>query len=204
MKTAMKLMFFALGVTLSWSLIGHASDSRPPAIAITVAGGRCQTDSTHSPRVIVAVWPDGRIIWSEDPKGGGPPFREAKIEVAKIEDVFSKFEKRSVFEGSFRRSWFGPGATYHSIFLDDGRRRARVESWHELFETNPDLVVIDGSITSLRGRAREDLLATNNPEFRAFRELWADLRTAIASLIPEEGAPVDKPVELNLPGSSVD
>ena len=119
---------------------------------------------------------------------------------ATIEATLTKFEKARVFEEhSFRHSWFGPDSTYHSIWLRRGDKHTRVQSWHESFEANPNLVVINGGVTALNGRKREDVITSDTEEFQAFRKLWIKLRTSINDLTTKKGAPLTKPLELELP-----
>jgi hypothetical protein len=197
----MNRILFTIGIALSLCRLAHANDDVTPAIAVTIdGGGGKRADGQSYPRIIMAVWPDGKIIWSEDPTKGGPPFRVSRTEPAKIRELLTRFEKQSVFnKDEFRHSWFGPDSSYHSIWLSTGAKHIRVETWHELFEANPKLVVINGGVTSLEGRKREDAIASDTKEFQAFRKLWTDLRTSTASLLPKEGAPFTEPLKLKLP-----
>jgi hypothetical protein len=196
----MRRTLFTIGFALSLCHLAHASDDVPPVIAVTIDGGGMRTDWQLYPRIIMAVWPDGKIIWSEDPAKGGLPFRVSRIEPAKTQALLTKFEKQSVFQkDEFRHSWFGPDSTYHSIWLSTGAKHIRVESWHELLETNPNLVVTNGGVASLEGRKREDVIASDTKEFQTFRKLWSDLRTSTSSLIPKEGTPHTEPLKLKLP-----
>jgi hypothetical protein len=196
----MNRTLFTIGVALSLCHLAHASDNVPPAIAVTINGGGMRADWPSYPRIIMAVWPDGKIIWSENPTKGGPPFRVSRVEPAKTQALLEKFDKQSVFQKEkFRHSWFGPDSTYHSIWLNTGAKHIRVETWHELFEANPNLVVINGGVSSLEGRKREEVIASDTQEFQAFRKLWTDLRTSTTNLIPKEGNPFTDPLKLKLP-----
>jgi hypothetical protein len=196
----MKTIALAVIAILYAALPAGAADPPQPAMAVTIDGGGRPSDPNAYPRILMAVWPDGRIVWSEDQKKGGPPFRVATVKADSIEANLARFEKAAVFEQkSFRHSWFGPDSTYHSIWLRRGDRHTRIESWHELYEGNPNLVVVNGALTSLNGRKREDVIASDTKEFQAFRKLWTDLRTATGVLIPKEGKPLTEPLKLKLP-----
>ncbi len=152
------------------------------------------------PRILMAAWSDGRVVWSQDKQKGGPPFRESSVNPAIIESTLAKFGKAGGFEkDSFRHSWVGPDSTYHSIWLRHGDKHTRVESWHELYEDNPDVVVINGAITLLDGRKREDVIASDTKEFQTFRKLWSELRSAIEELTSKPGTPLAGNLNLELP-----
>jgi len=62
------------------------------------------------PRVIVALWANGHIVWSENSIEGGPPYREATLEPSRVEKLLKNLEGRGVFAdpGLSSRLNFGP------------------------------------------------------------------------------------------------
>lgn len=195
----MNRTFLTIGVALICCHIAYGSDDVPPAIAVSIEGGGMRLDWQSYPRIIMAVWPDGKIIWSKDPTKGGPPFRVSRIEPAKIQALLKKFEKKSVLQiDEFRHSWVVPDSTYHSIWLSTGAEHLRVKTSHELFESNSNLVVANGYVSSLEGRKREEVITSDTQNFQAFRKLWTDLRTSISRLIPLKGNPLAEPLKLKL------
>ncbi len=172
-----------------------------PAMAVWIESfgkGAAGTDS--GPHFISAVWPDGRIVWSRDQQAGGPPYLTASIEPARITKLLKQFEQRGVFNRrGARRLWFGPDSSFHAIWLQSGTRHTRLETWHELFERNPKLVVINGGVTSLDGRSREEAIRGDTKEFREFRHLWSDLRAAMTALIPPSGKGYSGALAFKLP-----
>jgi hypothetical protein len=152
------------------------------------------------PRFLTAVWPDGRIIWARNQQEGGPPYLTAKIEPVKVQTLLEQFAKPGVFDKpGLRRSWFGPDSSFQVIWLQSGTNTTRLETWHELFERNPKLVVISGGVTTLNRRKREDVIRTDSKEFRDFRQLWTDLRAAVTGLIPADGRDYWGTLELKIP-----
>lgn len=172
-----------------------------PVIAVSIerlGGGRPGSDV--GPWVLTAVWEDGRIVWAADQEKGGAPFLTAQIELKRVEELLGRRKAERVFdERSLRRSWFGPDSSYHSIFLRFGKRHMHIQTWHELFERNPNLVVVNGGVTSLNGRKREEVIREDTKEFQRFRQVWMDLREAITGLIPARGEPYEGELKLNLP-----
>ena len=178
----------------------RCEDAPPPAIAVTIEARGETLAAVDSPRIIMAAWLDGRLIWSHDQTKGGAPFLTAQIDPAKILAVLDRFEKEDVFKkDKVRRSWFGPDSSFHSVWLKSGVRHVQVRTWHELFEANPNLVAVNGGITALNGRKREDVIQSDTKEFQTFRKLWTDIRTSTSALIPKAGKPFADPLKLNLP-----
>jgi hypothetical protein len=201
----MKVLFALSIVLMLVSCSTRQSPAEPiegvkPSIALAIKSGGKNTDWKSYPRILMVAWPDGRIVWSVDQIKGGPPFREAKVKPTNIREILTKFDRIGVFQkDSFQHSWVGPGSTYHSIWLCHDGKHTRVESWHERFETNPNLVVVNGGVTSLDGRKRADVIASDTKEFQEFRRLWSDLRGELKALIPKKGTPLAGPLELKLP-----
>jgi hypothetical protein len=140
------------------------------------------------PQVLVAVWSDGRVVWSKDDREGGPPYREGRIPVERVRKLLDAQAATGVFgDAALDRAHFGPDSHFTVIAAADGRRRLCLRSWHELFEANPNLVATEGGVTALEGRDRAAVLAAQPEAYRRYRRTWADLRAAIRGLIPAEG-----------------
>lgn len=201
----MKLLFALSIVLMLVSCSTRQSSAGPvegvtPSIALAIKSGGKNTNWKSYPRILMVAWPDGRIVWSVDQTKGGPPFREAKVKPTTIREILTGCDRIGVFQkDSFQHSWVGPGSTYHSIWLCHEGKHTRVESWHERFETNPNLVVVNGGVTSLDGRSRADVIAADTKEFQEFRKLWSDLRAELKALIPKKGTPLEGSPKLNLP-----
>ena len=196
----MKQRILSIGLVVLLPLCGRCADSAP-AIAVfneslcLVFPG---TDSSH--RLSVALWPDGRIIWSRHQRRVGPPYAVARVEPQQIQALLDRFERERVFDDrSFRHSWFGPDSSFTTIWLQSGTQHTRLQSWHEGFETRPNLVALSSGVTTLDGRNREDALRGDTKEYQRFRRVWADLRTAIAALIPKQGDAYTGSTALKLP-----
>ena len=142
------------------------------------------------PRVIVALWADGHIVWSDNSIEGGPPYRESTLEPSRVEELLKDLEGRGVFAdpGLSSRLYFGPDSTWSAIVVLHEGKYLNMQSWHELFERRPGLVGTAQGITSLGQRNREEVLASQPEEYQKFRRDWSDVKQALLELIPGEGA----------------
>jgi hypothetical protein len=192
--------FFVLLIAALLPLCGRCADS-PPSIAVFgEALGKRAPGSDSGSHLSVAIWPDGRIIWSRDRDRGGPPYLSGRIEPKQVQALLDRFDRESVFDArSFRHSWFGPDSSFTTIWLQSGKQHTRLQSWHEGFEERPNLVALSTGITSLEGRTREEALRADTKEYQRFRRIWADLRAAIAALVPKQGEAYTGSSELKLP-----
>ena len=181
-------------------LVGTAAargaEGGPPVIAIYTEGLRRSSTNT-GPQVIAALWADGRIVWSASATNGGPPYRQGKFLTEKLRTLLDRLAEKDVFaDKTLARAWYGPDAAYTTIAIGDGQRRLRLRSWHERFEQNTNLVALASGITSLQGRNRETLLREEPAEYRKFREVWSELRQAVAGLVPQTGVPYTGPIQI--------
>jgi hypothetical protein len=140
-------------------------------------------------KLILAIWGDGRIVWSEDSLQGGAPYRSARINPKRVATLLAGLEKGGYFDNpALNRSYFGPDSQFTTIYLKSGKKKLKMQSWHERFEANGKTVMNDrGAIEGLAGRKRLQVLAKLPPEQLFFRLVWAELRAAAVELIPKKG-----------------
>jgi len=181
-------------------LIGRCVEAAPAIAVFTESMGRVATGTDRGPHFLTTVWSDGRIVWSRDQQKGGAPYLTARIEPTRVQELLKQFDERGVFKKpGLRRSWFGPDSSFHAICLSSGDRQTRLATWHEGFERNPNLVVINGGVTSLNGRNRDEVIRSDTKEFQEFRRVWSELRAAITALIPADGQPYSGAMIFKLP-----
>jgi hypothetical protein len=150
-----------------------------------------------SPPIVAALWDDGRIVWSETGIGGGPPLRQGQFAPEKLKSLLGSLVAQGAFtNAALRRTWTGPDSQTTKIVINDGPRRLRMESWHELFESNTNLIVTAQSVASLNGRDREAVQREQPEAYRQFRSTWKQIRDAVASLIPAKGEPFNGKVPI--------
>jgi len=142
------------------------------------------------PNVILAAWPDGRVVWSADRLEGGPPYREGKIEPEKIADLFKQFDADGLFsDESLNQPNFGPDSSYTSLLVKFGKKQVEMQSWHELYEALGKAVAKRSGLVGLEGRRRLDVLRHEPAEYVGYRFVWSETRGRMMDLIPDESQP---------------
>ena len=165
----------------------------PPTVAVCMLPSAMHKDWRRlglDPRIIVAIWKDGRVIWSEaeDALRGGPPYFEGSIDPKVLAEFLAEVDNKGWFNDpvSKQHHW-GPDSSWMKItILTDSGKTLSMGSWHELFEDNPNLVADATGITALDGRDRAQVLAEQPEDYRRFRAIWSELRNRLQELIPAE------------------
>jgi hypothetical protein len=127
------------------------------------------------PQVIVAVWEDGRIIWSGDQWKGGAPYRVGCVAPERVQKLLIDLDNRDLFKDPIRYTRRFPiDCPYTSITIAAGSKRLGMSSNHENIER------------AVRNRPNHSMGFADQPEdYRRFRQVWDDLRATLDSLIPE-------------------
>jgi hypothetical protein len=129
-------------------------------------------------RLVVAVWSDGTIVWSEHGRKGGRPYLTANVREARVKQLLSDLKEAGFFRELKRTRWFGPDSGYMVIAANDGSDCQRLASWHDGREsvTNQD------GIHALR--AGEKLPPPST-------DAWEKGRELILIAIPKDGQSLD-------------
>ncbi|MHB8903149.1 MAG: hypothetical protein ACYC6Y_30680 [Thermoguttaceae bacterium] len=162
-----------------------------PVAAIYVEDHR-SIDGPTGPKVVVAVWRDGVVIWSANQQEGGSPYFTARLPSTTVGSVLRQLDAEGLFNDPVRSDrYFGPDAGFTTLAICDGSHRLRMSSWHEQFERNGNLVALASGVTALNGRSRDQLLAQEPEEYRHFRQAWNTVRSALTSMVPNERRPLE-------------
>jgi hypothetical protein len=143
-------------------------------------------DSARGPFLILGVWKDGYIIWSDDRLNGGEPYHAGRIDPQLLRSFLSTFEKRGAFEKeNFRSARIVPDSEHVTIFMRYNNKEISIMSYHELFESGGETVVVprDGA-KALDGVKLYDALRTQSSEYLLFRMIWNEIRARSAELVP--------------------
>jgi len=193
LRTLLACLLLVLGVAPQSA--EQATTSRPIdeaesvfAVYLENAGGG-PGDPKEWPALVLAVWADGHVVWSEDHLNGGPPYRASDIDPARFVALLSAFERDGLFELKDTLH-FGPDSVSTVVLVKSGARTTRLQSWHEQPEVGGKIVGLQGGLFGLDGRRRLDVLREASAEWLFFRFVWSETRQRLAALVPCGGTPV--------------
>ena len=147
--------------------------------------------SCREPQLILAIWGDGRAIWSDDPLGGGFPYRSGKIDPKRVISFFSGLERDGFFaDQGLNQTHFGPDSRFTTILAKSGKKELKMQSWHELYKAPGKIVATKTGLTPLAGRSRLAVLAREPADYLYYRLAWSELRERASTLIPSQSKPV--------------
>jgi hypothetical protein len=146
--------------------------------------------------IIIAAWPDGLIVWSNDRLMGGPPYRAGHVDPKRITALLIRFDKDGLFrDNRLNHANFGPESKFTTLFIQSGKKRTEMSSWHELMEESGESVADHHGVSSLDGRRRLDVLRKAPADYLFYRFVWSESRSRMLDLIPADGtATGGKPV----------
>lgn len=65
-----------------------------PIISVAVIA---HDPNERRPRVVVAIWGDGRVIWSDEAVRSGPPYRQGQVGPDAVRKLLAKWTKDGHF-----------------------------------------------------------------------------------------------------------
>lgn len=179
-----------VGILFLASLTSTDAATNEPFITIYESNWRLGSVEP-SPRIISVIWRDGRIVWSTT--NSGAPYRQSRISLIQIDSLLGALKRRGVFtNAALNKVHFGPDSPFTTILINDGHRRLKMQSWHEVFEARSNSVATAYGIEPLGKRSRESVLKQQPSEYRAYRAVWTEIRQLVRSLIPESGQPYNE------------
>ena len=148
--------------------------------------------ASKGPQLIVSVWGDGLIVWSEDQTNGGAPFSTAKITPEDVSAAIKRITDIGAFDvPHLKQAHFGPDSKFTTILVRTDGNELKMDSWHELSESNGKAVAASYGVTGLKGRKLLQVLAEQPADYLHYRMTWLEIRLAVANLIPKSGKDID-------------
>lgn len=173
-------------VAAGWPTAGEDTATRSvwrsrAVIALTHCDGRSHRE------LVMAVWGDGRAIWSDDPVRGGPPYREGRVDPKRVAALLDQLTEDGLFdEKSLAVGHTSTHFSYHALTVRAGARTLDMATSHELGREKPREPGAEGRTESRLARLRKSSAAA------LFYELvWAETRVRLANLLPREGRPAN-------------
>jgi hypothetical protein len=150
--------------------------------------GRCW----HIPKLILAAWPDGHVVWSRNRVEGGPPYYMSDVEPQTIAAALTRFKEDGIFACRNLRRSRGPSADSPSqvLLLRFGLYRLKMETVHELYAGAP-MVTLDQTPAILTRGTPVEALERESASALHFRLIWCELRRSLDDLIPASGELID-------------
>lgn len=126
--------------------------------------------SAKGPQLILAMWDDDSIVWSDDLVHGGPPFRTRQLRPGTLRQLVSWLEKAGRFEDrTLRQPWVTWDSRFTTIIT-------RCKGRELLMRWSPEVTVT--------ADATPDALTA----YKHFRTVWEEIRRRSASLISPPGS----------------
>lgn len=187
---------FTVFLLVACQVSGAETVSRPITDSDGVLAVYTQDWGLHSsslqPRLILAAWNDGYVVWSEDRLQGGAPYHAGRVDPKRLESTLSNLERDGLFaEKSLAKSIFGPDSRFTTILIRSGKKKIEMRSWHELYESQGKVVAVAHGLTGLEGQSLFEALKGQPSDYLLFRLVWTDIRARAAEFVPSGGKPVN-------------
>lgn len=141
-------------------------------------------------RLVVAVWHDGFVVWSEDRIAGGAPYRSGRVNPENVAAVLAQMKSDGTFTSNeLERPILRFHPIYTTILLRSDGRQLRMRSEHELQEMDGQRALTHDGRVSYVDLPRLRVLSGEPAAYLYFRMAWAETRLRIASLIPSTSDP---------------
>ena len=186
-----KFPFSFLLLLCSFSASARAQDTKAITDAESVVAVYTNDSAlgVEDPRLILSVWGDGTIVWSQDRLKGGGPYFESKIAPADVSAMLKRFDAIGVFDvPRLGQANFGPDSEFTTILVRTEGKVLQMDSWHELYESNGKVIAADRGLTGLEKKKLLQSLAEQPAEYLHYRLTWLQLRLDTANLIPTAGS----------------
>ena len=159
--------------------------SEQPTILFYAGGFGGLAGTSPAQPLEVAVWGDGRIVWRQNGS-----LLQGRVDPGKIDALLQRLHREGVFgSGAVAYVNYGPDSRFDVVELRLPDRTLKLESWHEGFEQNPNLVATSHGVMALEGRTREAVLSAEPAEYLRFRRIWSDIRSTVRAWTPAEAQP---------------
>ena len=91
--------------------------------------------------IITCLWPDGRVVWSQDRTNGGAPYFSGRIQPKRLSEFIASLDSKGLFA---HKVWFSQGVDlpHHDMNIMKGQRRLVLVSSDDyvLKHTVPDRI----------------------------------------------------------------
>jgi hypothetical protein len=104
--------------------------------------------SAGAPKLIVAVWADGYMVWSQDQVHGGPPYHAGATDRSLVDRLLAGLAADGLLEdATLNVPRFGPDSTFTTLLVRDRAKQLKMQSWHEGAEASGKLVAVASRVS---------------------------------------------------------
>ena len=105
---------------------------RPITLADSVVAIYAQNwgrPSGGGPKLILAAWGDGYVVWSQDRLQGGEPYLAGQVSPARVSAVLERVEREGAFgDPRLAQPCFGPDSSFTTILFRKAARQVKMDS----------------------------------------------------------------------------
>src|SRR5262249_39714631 len=95
----------------------------------------------HDDNLVMAIWGDGHIVWSENRISGGSPYRSGSLDPKKTQAFLAQMQQGGFFnDKDLADVHFGFDSLFTTILVKHKHKEMRMASWHELAEVDENFV----------------------------------------------------------------
>ena len=166
---------------------------KPASVLVYVEATHWPDWDPEWPRLVLAIWNDGRIVRSHDPVEGGEPYSGGAITPNEVRALIARLKTHSLNAlVRPRTTYCGPSyPSTHIFFRTDDGHVFEIDSWHEYREHGGQRV-FDGKywVSLNAGRTADEIIAGADDKYKSFRSLWVLLRQNIDNTVPASLQPM--------------
>jgi hypothetical protein len=188
-------------VALSLLAVAVAAPTRPttittnrattrPVVAVTYEHSYPPPGTVEPRRLIIAIYANGELRWSDDQRNGGAPYRAARVAPARVARLLDDLEAIGFFtdpDVERHQVNYGPDASYTVLAAERGEARQRLASWHDPVPTGFTYITEQGITTIQPGQPAPQ----PSKSYKRFTQVWGEARRLIYDVLPQSEDPVD-------------
>ena len=168
-----KITLFSFALISSFGTAATAQDSKAITDAETVFAIYANDwglGASGGPQLIVSVWGDGSIVWSNDRINGRSPYFRSQLDPKDVSAALKRLVDIGAFDvPRLRQANFGPDSQFTTIFIRTDGKELKMDSWHELYESNGKVVASDHGLTGLDGKKLLPVLVEQSADYLHYR-----------------------------------
>lgn len=140
--------------------------------------------------LIVVVWSDGTIYWSNNSIYGGRPYHEGIIEPDKLQKYMKAIDSiKGLKEQKKRHNEFYGWDSFYTSITYRGNPPLVMKSWHDILEKRLNVIQTEKGWMPVNGGNRKKMLEELPLSHQDFRRIWDEVKSLTIALIPEKGKP---------------